>query len=91
MPGLQRAGGGLGPGLGDNPGGDGRRHVAGRRAEGVDEPGAQYADWTFVLCRTEKDSQRHHGLSPLLVPSRIVLLTRSTTPEVLGLNAMAVT
>ena len=29
---------------------------------------AQFADWIFVLCRTEKDSQRHHGLSLLLVP-----------------------
>jgi alkylation response protein AidB-like acyl-CoA dehydrogenase len=29
---------------------------------------AQFADWIFVLCRTEKDSQRHRGLSLLLVP-----------------------
>jgi alkylation response protein AidB-like acyl-CoA dehydrogenase len=29
---------------------------------------AQFADWIFVLCRTEKDSERHHGLSLLLVP-----------------------
>jgi alkylation response protein AidB-like acyl-CoA dehydrogenase len=29
---------------------------------------AQYADWIFVLCRTEPDSQRHRGLSLLLVP-----------------------
>ena len=29
---------------------------------------AQFADWIFVLCRTERDSQRHHGLSMLLVP-----------------------
>lgn len=29
---------------------------------------AQFADWIFVLCRTERDSQRHRGLSMLLVP-----------------------
>ncbi|MFL6238491.1 MAG: acyl-CoA dehydrogenase family protein [Actinomycetes bacterium] len=29
---------------------------------------AVQADWCFVLARTEPDSQRHHGLSYLLVP-----------------------
>ena len=29
---------------------------------------AQFADWIFVLCRTEEDSRRHQGLSLLLVP-----------------------
>ena len=29
---------------------------------------AQFADWIFVLCRTEANSQRHRGLSLLLVP-----------------------
>jgi alkylation response protein AidB-like acyl-CoA dehydrogenase len=29
---------------------------------------AQYADWCTVLCRTEEDSERHRGLSMLLVP-----------------------
>ncbi|GAA3603234.1 acyl-CoA dehydrogenase family protein [Nonomuraea rosea] len=29
---------------------------------------AHVADWCFVLCRTEAGSQRHHGLSYLLVP-----------------------
>jgi alkylation response protein AidB-like acyl-CoA dehydrogenase len=29
---------------------------------------AQLADWCFVLCRTEAGSERHHGLSYLLVP-----------------------
>ncbi|MGP3949323.1 acyl-CoA dehydrogenase family protein [Streptomyces sp. 7N604] len=29
---------------------------------------AQHADWCFVLARTEPGSQRHHGLSFLLVP-----------------------
>lgn len=31
---------------------------------------AQWADWCFVVCRTEPGSQRHHGLSYLLVPMR---------------------
>ncbi|GAA4990210.1 alkylation response protein AidB-like acyl-CoA dehydrogenase [Nonomuraea thailandensis] len=31
---------------------------------------AQWADWCFVLCRTEEGSRRHHGLSYLLVPMR---------------------
>lgn len=29
---------------------------------------AHVAHWVFVVCRTEKGSQRHHGLSFLLVP-----------------------
>jgi alkylation response protein AidB-like acyl-CoA dehydrogenase len=29
---------------------------------------AQYADWCALLCRTEEGSQRHRGLSLLLVP-----------------------
>jgi alkylation response protein AidB-like acyl-CoA dehydrogenase len=29
---------------------------------------AHLADWCFVLCRTEAGSERHHGLSYLLVP-----------------------
>jgi alkylation response protein AidB-like acyl-CoA dehydrogenase len=31
---------------------------------------AHQADWIFVLCRTEPGSQRHRGLSYLLVPMR---------------------
>ncbi|MGR6922844.1 acyl-CoA dehydrogenase family protein [[Actinomadura] parvosata] len=31
---------------------------------------AQWADWCFALCRTEEGSQRHRGLSYLLVPMR---------------------
>jgi alkylation response protein AidB-like acyl-CoA dehydrogenase len=31
---------------------------------------AQWADWCFVLCRTEPGSERHRGLSYLLVPMR---------------------
>jgi alkylation response protein AidB-like acyl-CoA dehydrogenase len=29
---------------------------------------AHQADWCFVVCRTESGSERHHGLSYLLVP-----------------------
>ncbi|WP_432587077.1 acyl-CoA dehydrogenase family protein [Streptomyces sp. HD1123-B1] len=57
--------------------------LAGVRTRAVRDPGgggyritgqkiwtslAQEADWCFVLARTEPDSQRHHGLSFLLVP-----------------------
>jgi len=31
---------------------------------------AQFADWAFVLCRSEEGSQGHRGLSYLLVPMR---------------------
>jgi alkylation response protein AidB-like acyl-CoA dehydrogenase len=31
---------------------------------------AQWADWCFVLARTERDSSRHKGLSYLLVPMK---------------------
>jgi len=31
---------------------------------------AQFADWCFVLARTDPAAQRHHGLSYLLVPMR---------------------
>ena len=31
---------------------------------------AQWSDWCFVVCRTEPGSQRHRGLSYLLVPMR---------------------
>jgi alkylation response protein AidB-like acyl-CoA dehydrogenase len=31
---------------------------------------AQWADWCFVVCRSDPASQRHHGLSYLLVPMR---------------------
>jgi alkylation response protein AidB-like acyl-CoA dehydrogenase len=31
---------------------------------------AHYSDWIFVLCRTEPGSQRHQGLSYLLVPMK---------------------
>ena len=31
---------------------------------------AQFSDWIFVIARTEPGSQRHHGLSFLLVPTK---------------------
>jgi alkylation response protein AidB-like acyl-CoA dehydrogenase len=31
---------------------------------------AEWADWCFVVCRTDPDSQRHRGLSYLLVPMK---------------------
>jgi len=31
---------------------------------------AQFADWAFVLCRTEEGSRGHRGLSYLLIPMR---------------------
>ena len=31
---------------------------------------AEWADWCFVVCRTDPDSQRHKGLSYLLVPMK---------------------
>ena len=31
---------------------------------------AEWADWCFVVCRTDPDSTRHRGLSYLLVPMR---------------------
>lgn len=30
--------------------------------------GAQYADWCFVLCRTDKDAPKHKGITFFLVP-----------------------
>ena len=31
---------------------------------------AEWSDWSFVVCRTDPDSQRHKGLSYLLVPMK---------------------
>jgi alkylation response protein AidB-like acyl-CoA dehydrogenase len=31
---------------------------------------AQWAEWCFVICRTDKDAPKHRGLSYLLVPMR---------------------
>lgn len=33
---------------------------------------AQFSDWCFVVCRTQEGTQRHRGLSYLLVPMRQV-------------------
>ena len=32
--------------------------------------GATYADWCFVLCRTDPDAPKHRGLSYILVPMK---------------------
>ncbi len=31
---------------------------------------AEWAEWCFIICRTEPGSERHHGLSYLLVPMK---------------------
>ena len=46
---------------------DGEWHLEGQK---VWTSLAQHAEWCFVLARTEPGSQRHHGLSYLLVPMR---------------------
>jgi alkylation response protein AidB-like acyl-CoA dehydrogenase len=46
---------------------DGQWHVDGQKAW---TSLAQFADWCFLLARTEDDSRRHRGLSCLLVPMR---------------------
>ena len=46
---------------------DGQWHVTGQK---VWTSLAHEADWCFVVCRTEAGSQRHRGLSYLLVPMR---------------------
>lgn len=45
--------------------GDGTYRVSGQK---IWTSHAREADWCFVLARTEEGSQRHHGLSFLLVP-----------------------
>jgi alkylation response protein AidB-like acyl-CoA dehydrogenase len=46
---------------------DGEWHIDGQK---VWTSLAQHADWCFVIARTDPGSQRHHGLSYLLVPMR---------------------
>ncbi|HEY3735915.1 MAG TPA: acyl-CoA dehydrogenase family protein [Jatrophihabitans sp.] len=46
---------------------DGQWHVDGQK---VWTSLAQFADWCFVLARTDAAAERHHGLSYLLVPMR---------------------
>ena len=46
---------------------DGQWHIDGQKAW---TSLAQFADWCFLLARTEDDSRRHRGLSCLLVPMR---------------------
>ncbi|MFI0821914.1 acyl-CoA dehydrogenase family protein [Streptomyces sp. NPDC021098] len=49
----------------DRDPGDGTYRVTGQK---IWTSHAREADWCFVLARTEQGSQRHHGLSFLLVP-----------------------
>ena len=69
VPGLQRAGRRVGPRGGRDPGPRSRRAtkwvVDGQK---VWTSLAHLSDWCFVLARTEPGSQRHAGLSFLLVP-----------------------
>jgi len=44
---------------------DGQWHIEGQK---IWTSLAQFADWIFVLCRTDPESTRHHGLSLLLCP-----------------------
>jgi alkylation response protein AidB-like acyl-CoA dehydrogenase len=46
---------------------DGQWHIDGQK---VWTSLAQFADWCFVLARTDPDAERHRGLSCLLVPMR---------------------
>lgn len=46
---------------------DGQWHVDGQK---VWTSLAQFADWCFVIARTDPDGERHRGLSYLLVPMR---------------------
>ncbi len=46
---------------------DGEWHIDGQK---IWTSLAQFADWCFLLARTEPDAERHRGLSCLLVPMR---------------------
>ena len=50
------------------PGADGREWVI--NGQKIWTSYAQFADWTFMVCRTEEGSRGHRGLSYLLVPMR---------------------
>jgi len=45
---------------------------------------AQFADWAFVLCRSEEGSQGHRGLSYLLVPMRQAGVTMRPIRQLTG-------
>ncbi len=50
---------------------------------------AAFADWAFGMFRTEPDSQRHHGLSFLLVPLDAPGVTVRPIPQLNGLPGFA--
>jgi alkylation response protein AidB-like acyl-CoA dehydrogenase len=50
---------------------------------------APYADYCFLLCRTEADSVRHRGLSMLIVPMDLPGITVRPIPQVLGEDEFA--
>jgi alkylation response protein AidB-like acyl-CoA dehydrogenase len=50
---------------------------------------AVYADWVFGLFRTDPDSERHHGLSKILVPLDAEGITVRPIPQLNGLPGFA--
>ncbi len=50
---------------------------------------AVWADWMFGMFRTDPDSQRHHGLSFILVPLRAEGVTIRPIPQLNGLEGFA--
>ena len=50
---------------------------------------AVYADWVFGLFRTDPDSERHHGLSKILVPLDAQGITVRPIPQLNGLPGFA--
>ena len=50
---------------------------------------AVYADWVFGLFRTDPDSERHHGISKILVPLNAEGVTVRPIPQLNGLPGFA--
>lgn len=50
---------------------------------------AVFADWVFGLFRTDPDSERHHGLSKILVPLNADGITVRPIPQLNGLPGFA--
>lgn len=50
---------------------------------------AVYADWVFGLFRTDPDTERHHGLSKILVPLNAEGVTVRPIPQLNGLPGFA--
>jgi alkylation response protein AidB-like acyl-CoA dehydrogenase len=50
---------------------------------------AVFADWVFGLFRTDPDSERHHGLSKILVPLKADGITVRPIPQLNGLPGFA--